>query len=70
MSILDKHNIPQSIYSSTLIPKKSNVRQAKFRILHIDLRNLDTVTTGSTKKNIHVGHIADIVDSGQTALQG
>ena len=33
MSILDKHNIPQSIYSGTFIPKrKSNVRQAKFRI--------------------------------------
>ena len=33
MSILDKNNISQSIYSGTLIPKKkSNVRQAKFRI--------------------------------------
>ena len=32
MPILDKHNISQTIYSGALIPKKSNVRQAKFRI--------------------------------------
>ena len=65
VSILDKHNISQSIYSGTLFLKQSNVRQAKFRI-SISICVIWTSYYWTHEQDIHIAHIED---SGQTALQ-
>ena len=71
VSILDKHR--NRFIQAHLFLKKSNVRQAKFRInKHVDLCYLilSAISVHSynwtREQDIHIAHIED---SGQTALQ-